>query len=176
MDVLQAIHERRSIRKYTDEPVSDETVRELLDAAMMAPSAGNAQPWQFVVLRDRKALESVQSFSPYAGMAAKAPLAILVCGDLSKEKYPGYWVQDCSAAVQNLLLAVHAKGLGAVWTGVHTRKEREDGFRKLCALPENIMPLAFVIIGVPAQEAHAQDRYQAERVHLDRFGAPWPAR
>ncbi|MGE4290588.1 MAG: nitroreductase family protein [Desulfovibrio sp.] len=173
MDLLQAIHERRSVRKYTNEPVSDEIVRELLGAAMMAPSAGNAQPWQYVVIRDRKALESVQSFSPHAGMAAHAPLGILVCGDLSLEKYPGYWVQDCSAAVQNLLLTVHAKGLGAVWTGVHTRPEREEGFRKLCNLPENIMPLAFLVIGVPDQQPRSEDRYKAERVHLDQFGTPW---
>ena len=173
MDVMQAIYERRSVRKYTDEPVSDDTVRELLGAAMMAPSAGNAQPWQFVVIRDRKALESVKSFSPYAGMAAQAPLGILVCGDRSLEKYPDYWVQDCSAAVQNLLLAVHAKGLGAVWTGVHPKEDRVEGFRNLCKLPEQVVPLAFLVIGVPDQKPRREDRYKPERVHLDSFGSPW---
>ncbi|MDD4731964.1 MAG: nitroreductase family protein [Desulfovibrio sp.] len=170
MDVFEAIRERRSIRKYTDEPVSDEVVRELLGAAMMAPTAGNAQAWQFVVIRDRAMLESVQSFSPYAGMAAQAPLGILICGDTALEKYPGYWVQDCAAAMQNLLLAVHAKGLGAVWTGVHPKPEREAGFRKLCALPDNVMPLGFAVIGHPAQERQSEDRFNPQRVHLDVYG------
>ncbi|SKA92198.1 Nitroreductase [Paucidesulfovibrio gracilis DSM 16080] len=170
MDVFEAMHTRRSIRKYTDEPVSDETVRELLGAAMMAPSAGNAQAWQFVVIRDRALLERVKEFSPYAGMAAGAPLGILVCGDTSLEKYPGYWVQDCSAAMQNLLLAVHAKGLGAVWTGVHPIADREAGFRAMCGLPDNVKPLGFAVIGHPAQERRSEDRFNPERVHWDGYG------
>lgn len=173
MELMQAIRERRSVRKYTGEPVSDEVVRELLEAAMMAPSAGNAQPWQFVVMRDPEILAQVKSINPRAVWVESAGLGILVCGDRSLEKYPGYWAQDCSAAVQNLLLAVHAKGLGAVWTGVHTRPEREDGFRKLCKLPENIEPMAFIVVGVPDQESTSESRYKAERIHRNAFGTPW---
>ncbi|MEF2144804.1 MAG: nitroreductase family protein [Desulfovibrionaceae bacterium] len=173
MELMEAIHTRRSIRKYQDRPVDDALVRELLGAAMVAPSAGNAQPWQYVVIRDRATLAGIKSFSPYAGMAANAPLGILVCGDLSLEKYPGYWVQDCSAAVQNLLLAAHGKGLGAVWTGVHTMSDREEGFARLCNLPENVRPLAFVVLGWPDQAGRHEDRYKAERVHAERFGSPW---
>ncbi|WP_319763372.1 nitroreductase family protein [Maridesulfovibrio sp.] len=165
MDVLEAIHSRRSIRKYEDKPVSEETIKELLGAAMMAPSAGNAQPWQFIVVDDREKLDAIPAINQYAAMVKNAPLGILVCGDLSLEKYAGYWVQDCSAAIQNLLLAVHAKGLGAVWTGIHPIKERVEGYTKLFNLPEQVIPLGFMVIGHPAQESKKKDRYKEERVH-----------
>lgn len=165
MDVLEAIHSRRSIRKYEDKPVSEKIIKEILGAAMMAPSAGNAQPWQFVIVDDREKLEMVASINKYATMAKKAPMGILVCGDLSLEKYPGYWSQDCSAAVQNLLLAAHAKGLGAVWTGVYPDQERVPNFKKLFNLPEQIIPLGFIVIGHPAQESKKKDRYNEDRVH-----------
>lgn len=165
MDVLEAIYNRRSIRKYEDKPISEETIKELLGAAMMAPSAGNAQPWQFVVVDDREMLDGVSDINQYAAMAKGAPLGILVCGDLGLEKYAGYWVQDCSAAIQNLLLAIHAKGLGAVWTGIHPIEERVSGYKKMFNLPEHVMPLGFIIIGWPAQESKKKDRYQEERVH-----------
>jgi len=114
MEVLEAIHTRRSIRKFQSQPVPDELVTVFLAAAMSAPSAGNQQPWQFVVITDPELLGQVPSINPYAAMAEKAPLAVLVCGDLALERFPGFWVQDCAAAVQNLLLAVHSHGLGAV--------------------------------------------------------------
>lgn len=165
MDVLEAIHSRRSIRKFEEKDVSEQDVKELLEAAMMAPSAINAQPWQFIVVRDREILDKVPSVNQYAAMAAKSPVSILVCGDLSKEKYPGYWVQDCSAAVQNLLLAAHGKGLGAVWTGIYPMEERINGFNELFKLPEHVMPLALVVVGHPAQQPKSTSRYNEERVH-----------
>ena len=113
-EMLDLIHARRSIRAYTPEAVSDDDVAEILDAAMAAPSAGNQQPWHFVVIRDRALLAAVPGFHPHARMAPQAPVAILVCGDPALERHAGYWVQDCSAATENLLLAVAAKGLGAV--------------------------------------------------------------
>lgn len=169
MDVFEAIYNRRSIRKYEDRDVPQELVRELLGAAMMAPSAGNAQPWQFVVIDDREKLAATKDINPYAAMAKGAPLGILVCGDLSLEKYPGYWVQDCSAAVQNILLAAHAKGLGAVWTGIHPIEERVSGFRNSFKLPENVIPLALIVLGWPAQEAKPKDRYKEERIHMNEW-------
>lgn len=165
MDVFEAIYTRRSIRKYEDKVISEDLVKELLGAAMMAPSAGNAQPWQFVIVDDREKLDGIPEYSQYAVMAKHAPLGILVCGDLSLEKYPGYWVQDCSAAIQNLLLAIHAKGLGAVWTGVYPMEERVEGFKKNFNLPEKVIPLGFIVIGWPAQESKKKDRYKEERVH-----------
>jgi nitroreductase len=122
VNTLDAIHNRRSIRKYLDKPVPPDVLRQVLSAAMYAPSACNQQPWQFVVLDDRKLLREVPKINSYAAMAAQAPVAILVCGDSSLETVPGYWVIDCSAAVQNLLLAAHALGLGAVWTGVYPQQ------------------------------------------------------
>ncbi|MFP4310109.1 MAG: nitroreductase family protein [Desulfococcaceae bacterium] len=169
MDVFEAIHGRRSIRKYTDKPVSDADVKKILQAAMIAPSAGNQQPWQFVVVRDRDTLEKIKDVNPYAPMADHAPLGILVCGDVSLEKHPGFWVQDCSAAVQNLLLAVRGLGLGGVWTGIYPLEERVNGFRELFGLPENVIPLAFVVIGHPAQESSVKDRYKEERVRWERW-------
>jgi nitroreductase len=165
MDVMEAIHTRRSIRKFQQKLVPDELVKELLSAAMSAPSAGNQQPWHFVVITDQEILGRVPGLNPYAAMAREAPLAILVCAELALEKYPGYWVQDCSAATQNLLLAAHGKGLGAVWTGITPMPDRVEGFKKLCNLPEKVIPLALVVVGYPAQTLKPEDRFRADRVH-----------
>lgn len=165
MDVFEAIHNRRSIRKYTDAPVTEEQIRKILSAGMTAPSAGNAQPWQFIVVDDKDVLAKVPEHNPYAKMAAQAPVGILVCGDLSLEKYEGYWTQDCSAAIQNMLLAVHGLDLGAVWTGIYPVEERVAGFKGLFNLPDNVIPLGFLVIGHPDQPSAHKDRYKEERVH-----------
>ena len=165
MDVLDAIHTRRSIRKYEDRPVPETLVQRVLAAAMMAPSARNAQPWQFVVITDRELLAEVPRINPYAKMVARAPLAILVCGDLTLEISTGYWVVDCAAATQNLLLAAHGLGLGAVWTGVYPRTERMDGLRRLLKLPEHVVPHSLVALGYPAEQIASEERYRPERVH-----------
>ena len=167
MEALEAIHTRRSIRKYGDQPVPDELVQKILAAAMSAPSACNQQPWQFVVITDRATLEQVPKVNPHAAMAKDAPLAILVCGDTSLEQVPGYWVVDCAAAVQNLLLAAHALGLGAVWTGVYPRRDRMDGFRRLLNLPDGVIPHTLIPLGYPAETHPREDRYRPERVHRD---------
>jgi nitroreductase len=165
MELLEAIHTRRSIRQYKDKPVSEEMVRIVLEAAMMAPSAGNVQPWQFVVVNDRKKMAQVKDVHPYVGMAAQAPLGILVCGDLRLEKFAGFWVQDCSAAMQNLLLAAHGQGLGAVWTGVHPVEERVTRFRAIFNLPDPVIPLGFAVIGWPVKPGKEKTRYKPQRVH-----------
>lgn len=169
MDVLDAIRTRRSIRKYKDRPVPEELVQKILAAAMSAPSARNAQPWQFVVIEDRRILREIARINPNASMAADVLLGILVCGDLELEKSPGYWVVDCAAAAQNMLLAAHGLGLGAVWTGVYPRQERMDGLRRLCHVPEGVMPHSLVLIGYPAEAREAEDRYRPERIHRDRW-------
>ncbi len=170
METLEAIHTRRSIRKYTDRPVPEELVTEILRAAMSAPSAVNAQPWIFIVVDDRKLLDEIPTFSPYANMCREASLAILVCGDLTLEKVPGYWVQDCSAATQNLLLAAHDVGLGAVWTGIYPMKDRVEGFRKTFGLPENVIPLALVPVGYPNQKPGPEDRFDKEKISHNVYG------
>lgn len=169
MDALEAILTRRSIRQFTDQAVSEAVVEDLLRAAMSAPSAGNQQPWQFVVITDRQILDAIPNIHPYSAMLKQAPLAILVCGDEELETHKGYWVQDCSAATQNLLLAAHARGLGAVWLGIYPRMERVTGLRKLLGLPEHVIPLALVAIGHPAEHLPPAERYNAVRVHRNRW-------
>jgi nitroreductase len=161
--------ERRSVRKYTDEPVPDEHVTTLLKAAMAAPSAGNQQPWQFVVLRERAALRAIPEFHPYATMLPDAPVAILVCGDPGRAKWPQMWEQDCSAATENLLIEAELLGLGAVWLGVHPLTERVEALRALLGIPETVVPFAVVSLGWPAQRKEPSDRFDAARVHVERW-------
>ncbi|ADG81954.1 nitroreductase [Thermincola ferriacetica] len=166
---MEAIFSRRSIRKYTGDAVPDDTVKDLLRAAMSAPSAGNERPWHFIVIKDRQILTQVPEFHPYAHMLKEAPLAILVCGDEQLEKFKGYWVQDCAAATENILIAVQAKGLGAVWLGIYPVEERMTGLRKLLNIPDNIIPFSLVSIGYPAEEKPPVERYDETRVHYDRW-------
>lgn len=165
MDALECLHTRRSIRKYTDEPVSKEEIEELLRAAMTAPSACNQQPWHFVVVTDREKLDAVPNFSPHAKMVRQAPLGILVCADPSLEKCKDYWVQDCASATLNLLNAARALDLGTVWTGVYPREDRVNGLRAHLGVPESIVPFSFIVVGRPAEDFHRADRYKPERVH-----------
>jgi nitroreductase len=169
MDAIEAITTRRSIRKFTTEPVSEHTLHELLDAAMLAPSSSNGQPWHFVVITDRKVLDQIPKFHQYSGMLKEAPLAIVVCGDLKLEMGKGVWVQDCSAATENLLLAAHAVGLGAVWLGVYPIEERVSGVRMLLGLPADIIPLCIIAIGYPAETKPPANRFNPERVHRNKW-------
>ncbi|MDL2313963.1 nitroreductase family protein [Desulfovibrio sp. OttesenSCG-928-C14] len=169
METLKAIHSRRSVRKYTAEKVSEQDLRKLLDAAMVAPSAGNAQPWHFIIIDDPEILKQIPALNQYAAMAKNASLAILVCADLKLEKYPGFWVQDCAAAVQNMLLAACDLGLGAVWTGIEPIPERGEGFAKLFKLPENVKPLGLVVIGHPDQQGKEEIRFKPDRVHRNQW-------
>jgi nitroreductase len=169
MDTLDAIHTRRSIRTYRDQPVPEELIQKLLAAAMQAPSARNQQPWQFVVIDDRAILAKIPKFMPNAAMAGNAPLAILVCGDLGLEQSEGYWVVDCAAAVENMLLAAHALGLGAVWCGVYPRGQRMEGLRRLIGLPENVVAHSLVVVGYPAEQVQPENRYRPERVRRNRW-------
>ncbi len=170
MDLLEGIRTRRSIRRFQARPVPRGLIRTMIEAAMFAPSARNAQPWQFVVIDDRQVLASYGKKHPNAEMAKDAPLGILVCGDLRLELSPGYWPVDCAAAVQNLLLAAHAVGLGAVWTGVYPREDRMRTLREMCGLPPEVQPHSLVVIGYPAESPPMPDRFRADRVHHLRFG------
>jgi len=165
MDAMEAILGRRSIRKYSDKAVPENLVHDLLTAAMAAPSAGNQQPWQFILIDERRILDAITEFHPYAGPLKQAPMAIAVCGDMTRQKWEGFWVQDCSAAVENLLVAAHAKGLGTVWLGVHPIGDRSSELRKLLRLPETIVPLAVVALGYPAEFKEPANRYDPSRVH-----------
>lgn len=169
MEVLKEILNRRSIRQFKSKEVSNEVIETLLHAAMQAPSANNEQPWEFIVVKKRDLLEKISEIHPFAKMTSQANVAIIVCGDLNKEISKGRWVQDCSAATENLLLEVVHQGLGAVWVGVYPRKEREEEIRKLFNLPENIIPLCIVPIGYPNEEKDYENRFKKERIHYDRW-------
>jgi len=171
MDSLDAIMSRRSVRMFTRDAVSDGDIDTLLKAAMAAPSAGNQQPWRFVVVTEHGQLQALAEATPYSGPAGRSPLAIVVCGDTRAEKHPGYWVQDCSAAIQNTLVAANAIGLGAVWIGVHPVSERSGNVARICEVPDGIVPLAIVAIGHPAETKPPADRYEPAFVHRDRFRA-----
>jgi nitroreductase len=160
---------RRSIRKYTSEPVPDDAVERLLRAAMAAPSAGNQQPWQFVVIRDRATLTAITEVHPYSKMLPQAPVAVVVCGDVAGCKWPQMWEQDCAAATENLLVEAELLGLGAVWLGVHPLEERVSGIRRLLAMPDSVVPFAVVPLGHPAESKPPADRYDEARVHRERW-------
>ena len=169
-DLIQVIMTRSSVRAFLDKPVSDETVEQLLKAAMAAPSAKNSQPWAFVVIRDRALLKKLGESLPNAKMTATAPVAVVICGVMEKT-LPGeareYWIQDAAAATENFLLAVHALGLGAVWTGVHPISERIRILKDALHLPDGVEPFCLIPFGWPAGPAAAQDKWDPAIVHQD---------
>ena len=165
-ELIQTIFSRRSIRKYTDEPVSEDDVKTMLEAAMAAPSANNSQPWHFVVVTERATLNELAEAHPYGKMLAQATLCIVVCGDPA---ISDYWEQDCSAAIENLLLATAALGLGAVWLGAHPREKRVAFTQRILSIPENIIPVNLVSIGHPAEEKEPRTQYNEARVHREKW-------
>jgi len=169
MDVLTAIMTRRSIRTFDERPIPEEIRETLLRAAMAAPSARNAQPWQFIVIDHRATLMEIAARFPNAQPARTAPLGILVCGDLSLELSKGYWVIDCAAAAQNILLAAHGLGLGALWTGVYPRENRVEGLREIFGIPDHVVPHSLMLIGYPAESPEPVDRFDPKRIHHNRW-------
>jgi nitroreductase len=167
MDTLEALLTRRSVRAFTPEPVSQAQLETILRAAMHAPSACNQQPWHFIVVDSREQLDAIAGLHPYAQMLKQAPLAIVVCGDLSLETCPGNWVIDCAAAMQNLLLAAHAQGLGGVWVGIHPVEERVQSISQHLGLPKFAVPLCLAALGYPAEPLLKAERFKPERVHIN---------
>lgn len=167
MDAMSAIISRRSIRKYTKEPVPESILKEILEAAMSAPSAGNEQPWRFIIINNREILNAIPKFHPYSQPLTTASVAVVVCGDLTLEIHKDFWAQDCSAAIENILIAVQAKGLGAVWLGLYPRAERVLGMQKLLGIPEHVIPLAVIPIGYPAEEKPPALRFDMSRIHYN---------
>lgn len=166
---MEEIFKRRSIRKYQDKKVETEKIEKLLKAAAAAPSAGNEQPWHFIVIEDRDSLNHLSEVHPYAKMLKKAPLAIAVCGDLNKQRHQGFWVQDCAAAAQNILLEAVSLDLGAVWIGAHPIEDREKVISDHLETPENIKVVSLISIGYPAEEKGETDRLTDEMVHQEKW-------
>ena len=172
--VYQNILTRTSVRSYQDKAVDSTQVERLLRAGMAAPSAMNTQPWHFVVVQDKALLEQIADATPNAGMAKNAPLAIVVCGDLQKEKTgweQAFWIQDVSAVTENILLQAHAMGLGAVWTGTYPSEERCQAVSRLLHLPEHIIPFSTIVIGYPQGDPVPKDKWKPENISYEYFDA-----
>jgi nitroreductase len=167
MELLEAIKTRRSIRQFQERPVPDEMIKTVIKAAMMAPSAGNQQPWHFIIICNREKLDAIPAFHPYSKMVLQAPVAILICGAITGKPWPAFWAQDCSAATQNLLLASRDLGLGTVWAGVYPVEDRMVGFRRLLSIPEDIYPFALIPSGWPTEDFVSIERYKPELIHKE---------
>ena len=177
---LDVIFSRKSVRSYTDQPVSDEQVETMLRAAMAAPTGMNVQPWRFVVVRDQAVKEKLAG--PRGGMIAQAPVVFVIWGETTLMRKPfgqpdaeavevenGNWTQDCSAATENLLLAAEALGLGAVWTAAHPYADRVNPIREALGLPANVTPLCVVPCGYPAGDDQPKDKWKPENIHYDKW-------
>lgn len=172
--VLDNIATRTSIRDYEARTVEKEKIEKMLRAAMAAPTAMNKQPWHFVVVDQRNVLDALAGANPYAKMLKKAPLAIVVCGNTDKMIEGGgrdFWIQDASAATENLLLAAHAMGLGAVWTGAYPSEERCISISKVLSLSDNLIPLNMIVVGYPAEHPQPKQKFKEENVsyNVDRL-------
>ena len=171
LSAMEVIMTRTSVRQYTNEAVTPEQIELMERAAMAAPTACNAQPWEIIAITDPEVLAKIPSVHPHAAMAAKAPLAFVICGTDNGLNGAGkeYWVQDCSAATENLLLAAHAMGLGAVWCGVYPIPERIAPIKELLNIPEGVTPLNVVVVGHPTGPNKPKDKWKVEKLHNDKW-------
>jgi len=169
-DTLTIIRKRRSIRKFTDQPVEREKIQQLLEAAMAAPSAMNAQPWEFVVITEKEVMDKFRRALMFAKMNAPAAICVLGSSRMQKGKAGDkFWMQDCSAATENILLAATALGLGSVWIGVHPVTIFKRQVSSILNLPEGVTPLNLIYIGYPAETKDARTQYEEERVQWGPF-------
>ena len=170
--VLNNILERTSVRSYLDKSIEEDKIEKLLRAGMAAPTAVNKQPWHFVVVTDKSLLQKLAKANPYAEMVARAPLAIVVCGDMTKAldgDARDFWIQDCSAASENILLAATGMGLGAVWTGAYPSEERCAAVSEVLGLPETLIPLNTIVIGYPDGEVTPKDKWQESNISYNMY-------
>ena len=163
---LKLIFSRRSIRKYTDQPISEADITSLLQAGMAAPSAMNKRPWQLVAVTDKKTLQAIAQDSPYSRTLPDAALVIVVCGDPSVSSW---WLQDCTLATQNILVAAAGLGLGAVFLGCHDKPEREKPIRRVLDIPDTIGMASVLCIGHPAEEKEPRTQYDPAQVHRNKW-------
>jgi len=167
MEVLEAIHNRRSIRQYSSREIPGDTLMSIIKAGMYAPSAVNKQPWHFIVFRNRETMKKITAFHPNSSMLLTANAAILVCWDENLQHDTGYGPVDCAAATQNILLAAYGMGLGSVWVGVYPRIKRMESVHSLFELPDHIRPFAIVSLGYPAEKKAMPDRFRQDRIHTE---------
>lgn len=165
MELKEALLQRRSVRKYTDKAVSDELVNELMHAAMSGPSACNRKPWKFYVVSDPEALKKLRKATRFSNI--EAPLAVVVCGNLSRAlplQLANYWIEDCSAATENILLRATDLGLGTVWCGVYPQKSNVTKVRDILGLSDKLIPLNIIYVGYPAENPEARDQFNEKDV------------
>ncbi|MFZ5974593.1 MAG: nitroreductase family protein [Bacillota bacterium] len=171
MNTMEAILTRRSVRRYTDQKVEPETVEQLLKAAMYAPSAHDSRDWQFIVLRDAAVRENIAALLPWYKPIERAPVCILVCGEPSVQEssHKDYFVQDCSAATQNLMLCAHELGLGTCWCGLYPQTDVMDAVRKILGIPAAVVPFAFIAVGYPAKTYGMPERFDPKKIHMEKW-------
>lgn len=170
-NTVKTIFERKSVRSFENKVLSKEQLELIVKAGMAAPSARNLQPWAFIIITDRNTLNTLADRLPYAKMLHEASAAIVVCGvpENAGDSPEGYWVQDCSAATQNILLAIESMGLGAVWTGVYPRSERIDVVRNVLSIPQNVFPLNVIPVGYPKGENRPKDKFKPENIRREKW-------
>jgi len=171
-DTLKTIFARKSVRSYRSDAVPDEKLQMLVRAGMAAPTAVDKRPWEFVVVTDRAVLKQLADALPYAKMADRAAAAIIVGGDVRKQwggMESDYWIMDCSAATQNILLAAESMGLGAVWTAVYPEDSRVRAVRQILGIPPHVVPLNLIPVGVPAGREKAKDKYDPKQLHWNKW-------
>lgn len=169
MTPIENIMTRASVRQFTDKPISKDTLETIVKAGMAAPTAVNKQPWEFVVVTDRAVLDSLLAHHPFSNLKT-ATAAIIVCGNMEKTMEgdgQAYWIQDCSAASENILLAAHALGLGAVWCGVYPMQDRIAPLKEILNIPSYVTPLNIISMGYPATESHPKDKWNPDAVHFN---------
>ncbi len=163
-EILDFFFKRRSVRRFQKKAIPEEILEVLMQAAMAAPSGNNFQPWEFVIVRDRQMKADLSRVHPWVSMAAEAPAAIVVLGDMNSE----WWEHDCSAAVENLLLAAANLNLGAVWCGI--KENHAQTIRKILGIPAKMGILCIIPIGYPAENPTAGTKYRTDKVHRDHYG------
>lgn len=169
--VIENIMTRTSIRRFTPQPIGRDTLENIVRAGMAAPSAINAQPWSFVVVTEQSMLDSLRAVHPHANLKT-ATAAIIVCGNMEKAmegEGRNFWVQDCSAASENILLAAHAYGLGAVWCGVYPIQERVKAVQEVLGMPSTIVPLNVITMGHPDEDPSPKDKFKPENIHYQKW-------
>jgi len=169
MDAIKAIKTRRSIRKFSDDSIPKEMIHKIVECGMFAPSAGNEQPWHFIIITKPEVLRTIPSVHKHAQMFSKATVGILVCFQKDLEMHVDMAIQDCAAATQNILLAIHNYGYGGCWCGVYPREERMNGLIDLFQLPKGVIPFSLIAIGFPDEEKELVNRYLSDRIHLNEW-------
>jgi len=176
MEAIKCMLTRKSIRDYSSKKVSEKQLKKILECAMQAPSAVNEQPWEFIIITEKEKLKELSTKTPYAKMTKNASAAIIVCINEKKENIwaktfygKGFPIQDCSAATENILLASHAQGLGAVWVGVYPNTKMVGKIQEQFNTPENIIPLCIIPIGYPKQKSTPKKRYDEKKIHKNKW-------